>query len=61
MRTAIRALPHGTYRSEIWIDLLGEELRCPLALPMAGENITVDFSGAPPQIGRHKKKNMETG
>ncbi|HEY1935947.1 MAG TPA: hydantoinase B/oxoprolinase family protein [Acetobacteraceae bacterium] len=52
MRAAIRALPDGTYHSETWNNPLGEKLRYPLALTVAGDSITLDFAGAPPQLAR---------
>jgi len=50
MRAAIRALPDGTYHSEAWNNPLGEKLRYPLALTVAGDGITLDFAGAPAQL-----------
>lgn len=52
MRAAVRALPDGTYHSETWNNPLGEKLRYPLALTVAGDSITLDFAGAPPQLAR---------
>ena len=50
MREAIAALPDGTYRSEIENNPLGQKLRYPLALTIAGDRITLDFEGAPAQL-----------
>lgn len=50
MREAIAALPDGVYRSEIENNPLGERLRYPLALTIAGDSITLDFAGAPAQL-----------
>ena len=50
MRAAIRALPDGTYRSEISTNPLGQVLRFPLALTVKGDGIELDFSGCPPQL-----------
>ena len=50
MRAAIRTLPDGTYHSEIWNNPLGDKLRYPLAVTVAGDRITLDFAGAPPQL-----------
>ncbi|OWJ62063.1 hydantoinase B/oxoprolinase family protein [Inquilinus limosus] len=50
MREAIAALPDGTYRSEIENNPLGQALRYPLALTIAGDRITLDFDGAPAQL-----------
>jgi 5-oxoprolinase (ATP-hydrolysing)/N-methylhydantoinase A len=52
MRAAIRALPDGTYHAETWNNPLGEKLRYPLALTVAGDSIALDFAGAPPQLAR---------
>ena len=49
VRDAIRALPDGTYRSEITNNPLGTPLRYPLAVTVAGDAVTLDFTGAPPQ------------
>jgi len=50
MREAIRAVPEGVYRSEIQFDGLGEPLTLPCAVIVSGEEITVDWTGAPPQL-----------
>jgi 5-oxoprolinase (ATP-hydrolysing) len=50
MREAIRALPNGTYTNEVWNNPLGEPLRYPLRLTVAGDAIELDFAGAPPQL-----------
>ncbi|HKX16811.1 MAG TPA: hydantoinase B/oxoprolinase family protein [bacterium] len=52
MRDAIRAVPDGTYRSEVWYDGLDAPLRLPCAVTVAGDEITADFTGAPPQLPR---------
>jgi 5-oxoprolinase (ATP-hydrolysing) len=52
MRDAIRALPDGVYRSEASANPLGTPYRFPLALTVAGDRILLDFTGAPPQLGR---------
>lgn len=52
MREAIRALPEGTYHSEIAFDGLGEPLILPCAVTVAGDEMTVDWTGAPPQLPR---------
>ena len=49
MREAIRTLPDGVYRSEIWNDGLGTPERYPIQITVAGDELAVDFSGAPPQ------------
>jgi 5-oxoprolinase (ATP-hydrolysing) len=52
MREAIRAVPGGTYRSEVWYDGLEAPLRLPCAVVVAGDEITVDWTGAPAQLPR---------
>ena len=52
MREAIRRVPDGTYRSEIWNDGLGTPLRYPVTVTVEGDEIDVDFAGAPPQQPR---------
>jgi 5-oxoprolinase (ATP-hydrolysing)/N-methylhydantoinase A len=52
MRAAIRALPEGVYRSTVSFDGLGEPLALPCAVTIHGEEITVDWTGAPPQLPR---------
>jgi 5-oxoprolinase (ATP-hydrolysing)/N-methylhydantoinase A len=50
MRAAIRAVPDGVYKSEIWNNPLGEKLRYPLTLTVDGDTIALDFAGAPAQL-----------
>ena len=50
MREAIRAIPNGVYESEIWNNPLGTLQRYPLKLTVAGDEIHLDFAGAPPQL-----------
>jgi 5-oxoprolinase (ATP-hydrolysing)/N-methylhydantoinase A len=50
MREAIAALPDGDYFGEIRNNPLGQELRYPLKLTVAGDAIHLDFDGAPPQL-----------
>ncbi len=52
MRDAIRALPDGVYQSEIWNNPLGTKLRFPLAVTVKGDELELDFAGAPPQQPR---------
>jgi 5-oxoprolinase (ATP-hydrolysing)/N-methylhydantoinase A len=49
MREAIRVLPDGVYRSEVYNNPLGTKLRYPVKITVAGDTIEVDFAGAPPQ------------
>ncbi|WP_159995263.1 hydantoinase B/oxoprolinase family protein [Roseomonas sp. 18066] len=50
MRDAIAALADGVYEAEIRNNPLGTVLRYPLKLTVAGEEIHLDFAGAPPQL-----------
>ena len=52
MRDAIEAVPDGTYRSEVWYDGLEQPLRLPCAVVVRGDEITVDWAGAPAQLPR---------
>ncbi|MFO1140818.1 MAG: hydantoinase B/oxoprolinase family protein, partial [Amaricoccus sp.] len=50
MRDAIRAIPDGEYRSVITNNPLGEKIAYPVLVKVAGDTITVDFDGVPPQL-----------
>ncbi len=50
MRAAIRALPDGVYRSESALEVAGQTLRLPCAVIVEGEELTVDWVGAPPEL-----------
>src|SRR5262249_32270024 len=52
MREAIRRVPDGTYESEIDNDGMGALQRFPVQVRVSGDEITVDFAGAPPQALR---------
>ena len=52
MRDAIRRIPDGVYRSEAWANPLGTPFRLPVKLTVQGDEIEVDFDGAPPQVPR---------
>ncbi|MDR7533260.1 MAG: hydantoinase B/oxoprolinase family protein [Armatimonadota bacterium] len=52
MRAAIRAVPDGVYRSQVTIDGVEGPQHLPCAVTVAGDEITVDWSGAPPQSPR---------
>ncbi len=49
MRDAIRAIPDGTYRAVTRNNPMGTPLSYPLALTVKGDEIHLDFAGAPPQ------------
>ncbi|WP_160122673.1 hydantoinase B/oxoprolinase family protein [Rhodovarius lipocyclicus] len=53
MRNAIRALPDGTYRSELQTDgLLDKPITIKLALTIAGDSISADYTGTDAQVDR---------
>jgi len=52
MRDAIRGLPDGVYKSEIWNDGLGSPERYPVCVTVKGDEMEVDFAGAPLQSRR---------
>jgi 5-oxoprolinase (ATP-hydrolysing) len=49
MREAIHRLPDGVFESEIWNDGLGTPERYPVRVTVAGDELSVDYAGAPPQ------------
>jgi 5-oxoprolinase (ATP-hydrolysing) len=50
MRAAIRAVPDGVYVSTISNNPLGEKLDYPVKVTVRGDELEVDFEGAPPQL-----------
>ena len=53
MRGAIAALPDGTYRSELQTDgLMDTPITIRLALTIAGDTVTADFTGTDAQVDR---------
>lgn len=52
MRDAIRALPDGEYFAQIHTNPLGEPMRLPTRITIAGDAMEIDFAGAPPQADR---------
>jgi 5-oxoprolinase (ATP-hydrolysing) len=50
MRTAISAIPDGVYTAETWFQPMDKQLRLPLKLTVAGDEIELNFEGAPPQL-----------
>jgi len=52
MRKAIAEIPDGVYRSEVTLPLAGEQFRLPCAVIVQGDELTVDYAGAPPQVSR---------
>ncbi|MDB4896369.1 MAG: methylhydantoinase [Firmicutes bacterium] len=49
MRAAIAAIPDGEYAGEAWADGMEQPLRIPVRLIVEGDEITVDWAGAPPE------------
>lgn len=52
MRSAIKALPDGVYRDEIWLDGFEEPLKIACAITIKGDHIDVDYEGTSDQIPR---------
>ncbi len=53
MRTAIAALPDGTYRSALQTDgVLDQPVTIRMALTIAGDSIDIDYAGTDPQVDR---------
>ncbi len=52
MRAAIRALPDGTYSSQVEFSPVDATLTLPMTLTVAGDTIAIDFAGAPPQLAQ---------
>lgn len=52
MRKSILALPDGTYHAEAISDGIDEPIRLKMALTVADDQITVDFSGSDAQVQR---------
>lgn len=50
MRKAISELPDGIYRSETWNNPFGTPMRFPVRIEVMGDEMSIDFDGAPPQI-----------
>jgi N-methylhydantoinase B len=52
MRSAIKALPDGTYPYEFQTDGLAEPFTYRIAITVKGERIAVDYAGTSPQVDR---------
>ncbi len=50
MREAIRALPDGVYTSTTTYNPLGTPMTVPVKVTIAGDEIELDFEGAPPEV-----------
>jgi N-methylhydantoinase B len=52
MRAAIRAVPDGVYRQSALSDGLAEPIRLEMAMTVADDAITIDYTGSAPQVLR---------
>jgi N-methylhydantoinase B len=52
MRRAIAALPDGEYASETWADGFDEPIRITTRVVVAGDTVTVDYTGTSPRAPR---------
>jgi N-methylhydantoinase B len=52
MRRAIREIPDGVYKQEVYLDGFDEPLRICLSLEVKGDRIKVDYTGTSPQVNR---------
>ena len=52
MRDSIRALPDGEYRHEIEFEAIDRRLVLPVRIEVRGDELFVDWAGAPPQVDR---------
>jgi 5-oxoprolinase (ATP-hydrolysing) len=50
MRNAIADIPDGVYENAVIANALGRRLTLPVQVTVAGEQIRVDYEGAPPQV-----------
>lgn len=50
MREAVRALPEGTYKSEVTVDGFVEPVTIRCRIDIADEAISIDYSGSSPQL-----------
>lgn len=52
MRAAVQAVPDGVYTHQIQFDGLGDPLTLPVRVTVQGDELEVDWEGAPPQLAR---------
>ena len=52
MREAIRAIPNGTYRSEVDIDGFDQPLKIRVAITVQDQHLIADYEGSSPQVDR---------
>lgn len=50
MRSAIAALPDGTYGSLVTYNPIGTRMDVPVAVTIRGDSCEIDFEGAPPEV-----------
>jgi 5-oxoprolinase (ATP-hydrolysing)/N-methylhydantoinase A len=50
MRAAITAIPDGEYRHQVEFDAVGNRVTLPVLIAVKGDELWVDWSGAPPQV-----------
>lgn len=50
MREAIAAVPDGVYTSDVEFEVAGQRLRLPCRVLVKGDELTVDWEGAPPEL-----------
>lgn len=52
MRSAIREIPDGDYKGEVWSDGIDESLRISVNIQVRGDEILVDYTGTSAQVNR---------
>jgi len=52
MRQAIREIPDGLYKQEIYLDGFEEPLKISLTLEIKGDHVQADYAGTSPQVNR---------
>lgn len=52
MRASIRALPDGMYSHKVEFEAIDRKLGLPVRIEVRGDQLFVDWSGAPPQVDR---------
>lgn len=51
-RAAITEIPDGTYCDEVMVDGFDDPLKIRIAITISGSDLTVDYAGSSPQVGR---------
>ena len=52
MRRGIQELPDGVYANEVYTDGMGTPLKIAIKITVQGDELTVDYTGSSPQVGR---------